>query len=927
MKLHNYLIIFLLPFLGTTGLQKAGAQNETIQNIEVDADDKHQTITGFGASLAYYEGWLPAHPNRAEIYDVIFKELSLDILRVRNAYGYDNNMIGYVKQFAAAAENSLGHPIDIMTTSWGPPAYLKSNNDKSNGGTLKYTVTDGKVEFDYAGFASWWNASLDNYNANGIYPKYISIQNEPDWEAPYESCLMRPSETVNATDTLAGYNKALDAVYEVVMQRDNPPLFLGPECIGLGYNAVENYINALDLSKLYGIAYHLYHGAEGGTNPNDPFTSTNYRKVGNFHPEVPHFQTEYSREDWFTVAGMMYQSLVQGNATAWLYWDLVWEEGGLVNLHFPWDRNRWSNPQGYNRTKDFYVFKHYSAFIHPGWKRTGTTGDSDLLKTASFISSTGDSATFIAINRSETETFQVRIQIPGYTIGEATAYTTTESTDFETSDYMTDTLLLVPPKSINTVDLRISYKGPKDMQAHACDFADQAALEAAITDWIDSQTAALEAGIAGECEDPQITPNFEGQHISLSEGGSFTVEWTITELCEPLLDDLTATFTLNTPQEIAAGTPEGREITTCIYANQAELNAAIEAWVTSETAALQASLTGGCEPTASHNYTGENFPLCDGGTVIVEWTITDRSDTVDSFTASFTMAAPEEMTYGNPEDMVQNTCNFSNYLILRETIAFWVADETTALKAGITGGCNPQVSHNFADQSLPLCEGGSLTVEWMITDACETTEGLTATFTLTAPDEITGYTAPEGREADARSFEDQSALDAAISAWVNEETNTLKTSITGGCRPQVRHNFTNQSIDLSEGGSLTIQWTVIDICENIPLTATFELKPDALNSMKILNPFAGKGIAEASVYPNPFSQNARLQFVSVKDAFFTLEVFDLTGKKTEHLNLGFYPAGKHQKMIYRNGLEAGIYFFRLQNSEGESTQGKFVIAD
>jgi len=110
------------------------------------------------------------------------------------------------------------HVVNFSSVGVGrQPAYLKSNNDKSNGGTLKYTVTDGKVEFDYAGFASWWNASLDNYNANGIYPKYISIQNEPDWDAPYESCLMRPSETVNATDTLAGYNKALDAVYEVVL--------------------------------------------------------------------------------------------------------------------------------------------------------------------------------------------------------------------------------------------------------------------------------------------------------------------------------------------------------------------------------------------------------------------------------------------------------------------------------------------------------------------------------------------------------------------------------------------------------------------------------------------------------------------------------------------------------------------------------------
>lgn len=451
---HSVSIISLLVISVFSG--SVFAQTADIKTIELKFDEKHQTITGFGASLAYYENWLTAHPNRAEIYDVIFSELSLDILRVRNAYGYDDGMISRVKQFANAAENSLGYPIDIMVTSWSPPGYLKSNNDKSNGGTLKYSVEDGAVKFDYAGFAQWWDESLDNYNENGIYPKYISIQNEPDWEAFYESCLMRPSEFVGSSDTLAGYDKALNAVYDTVMKRENHPAFLGPECIGIGYNAVENYVNALDLSKLHGIAHHLYHGAEGGTVENDPFTSANYQKVGNFHPEVPHFQTEYSRGEWFTLAGMMYQSLVEEGVAAFLYWDLIWSEGGLVNLHFPWDRSRWENTKGFNRTMDFHVFKHFSAFIHPGWKRIGTSSDGDLIKTAAFLNTAGDSAAFIAINRSLTDTFKIQLQLPGVEINKATAYSTTSEAQFTSLDYLTDTVLSLPPKSIHTVDIQIA---------------------------------------------------------------------------------------------------------------------------------------------------------------------------------------------------------------------------------------------------------------------------------------------------------------------------------------------------------------------------------------------------------------------------------------------------------------------------------------
>ncbi len=456
-RFMKFSFIFIAIALLISVLTAANAQEE-IKTISVDANQQYQSITGFGASLAYYEGWLTAHPNRSEIYDVIFSELSLDILRIRNAYGYDDGMIGRVQQFAAAAEKSLGHPIDILVTSWSPPGYLKSNNDRNNGGTLKFSISNGKVNFDYAGFANWWNESLDNYNSNGIYPKYISIQNEPDWSASYESCLLRPSEVVSASDTIAGYNKALVAVYDTVMQRENPPVFLGPECIGIGYNAVENYVNALDLSKLHGIAHHLYHGAEGGSVQDDPFTSANYKKVGNFHPEVPHFQTEYSRGDWFSLAAMMHQSLAVENVTAFLYWDLVWPNSGLVSIDFPWDRSQWTNSKGFYRTKDFYVFKHYSAFIQPGWKRIGTSSGTELIKTAAFISSSGDSASFVAINRSAIDTFKLRLQLTGYKINEATAYSTTEDKDFEAADYLTDTVLTLAPKSINTIDLRISKR-------------------------------------------------------------------------------------------------------------------------------------------------------------------------------------------------------------------------------------------------------------------------------------------------------------------------------------------------------------------------------------------------------------------------------------------------------------------------------------
>jgi len=437
------------------------------RQVVVDTATTFQTMTGFGASLAFYENWLTAHPNKDEIYDVIFRELSLDILRVRNAYDYDAGMVGRVKDFALGAEEALGKPIPILSTSWGPPAYLKSNNDKANGGTLRYTAGEGAVQFDYGGFADWWEGALDEYEQNGVYLRYISIQNEPDFTATWESCRLNPAETVNATDTIAGYNRALDSVYHMVQGRDHRPVFLGPECIGIGYNAVENYVNALDLSKLHGIAHHLYHGA----SEDDPYASTNYAKVGNFHPEVPHFQTEYSRTDWFNVAGMMYQSLHAENVAAFLYWDLIWVNGGgLVSLDNPWNPAGWSNPQkGYTRTRYFYVFKQFSAFIHPGWQRVGTTLSGNEVVGVTFMSPDRDSAAFVGINRSESETYPMHLSVPGFIIDGSAVYRTSAVENCKLSGALTDSVFSLPPLTIGTVamqlsritgELEISHAGP-----------------------------------------------------------------------------------------------------------------------------------------------------------------------------------------------------------------------------------------------------------------------------------------------------------------------------------------------------------------------------------------------------------------------------------------------------------------------------------
>ncbi|MBN2348528.1 MAG: T9SS type A sorting domain-containing protein [Bacteroidales bacterium] len=440
-------IILIASFLLSLSIYAQTIENEVLISPII----QFQTVEGFGASLAFYENWLIAHPNKKEIYEAIFGELSLDILRIRNAYDYDAEMIVRVGEFIQEAEASLGYPIKILSTSWGPPAYLKSNNDSKNGGTLKYSIPGTEVEFDYSGFAAWWEGALNEYNSNGIYPTYISIQNEPDFSASWESCLFNPEEKITSTDTIAGYNKALEAVYNMVEGRAFKPKLLSPESIGVGYNTVENYINQLNTSYIYGIAHHLYHGVD----ENDPWSSTDIAKVGNLHPEIPHFQTEFNRGDWFSLAGLIYKSFHDEQVVAYLYWDLIWDGSGLVNLEFPWDNSGWTSAKGYIKSKEFYAFKQFSAFIHPGWKRIGAYIDNNNIEVLAFLNSTEDSTSLVFINRSDVDSPSVIISIPGYTIDEAFVYRTSVDENCFYIGALNNSEVVLPSHSITTIEMSI----------------------------------------------------------------------------------------------------------------------------------------------------------------------------------------------------------------------------------------------------------------------------------------------------------------------------------------------------------------------------------------------------------------------------------------------------------------------------------------
>jgi glucuronoarabinoxylan endo-1,4-beta-xylanase len=418
----------------------------------VDVSTVYQELEGFGAAGAWYEGWLTAHPQKNEIYDVLFGQLGLDIYRLRNSYQLSDNwrsIMATSAEIIQAEEASLGHPIKIMISSWSPPAYLKSNESTARG-TLARHPGGG---YKYSEFAKWWADSLTEYARHGIHADYVNIQNEPEFLADHDSCKFTPAET----SEWAGYNLAFEAVYQELDSRmTDMPKLLAPESFGC--SASRAFIDELiDPSHVYGYAHHLY--ADGDFDNPDSFIPA----MMNFsarYGDKPLFQTEYSggsdRESISTALNLachMHNSLVHEGVCSYFHWSLFWgEKGGLVTLDFPWQAN-----PGYTINLIYYAFKQYSAFTDPGWHRVEASTDSSGLRISAFKSDDDTELSVVIINVSDID-IDLTLSLGGFSPDRSRVYRTSETEHTKYSGTFDESQpLALAPQTITTISLAGSY--------------------------------------------------------------------------------------------------------------------------------------------------------------------------------------------------------------------------------------------------------------------------------------------------------------------------------------------------------------------------------------------------------------------------------------------------------------------------------------
>ncbi|MBL7969411.1 MAG: T9SS type A sorting domain-containing protein [Prolixibacteraceae bacterium] len=431
------------------------------KQITIKASSKKQTIDGFGGSIAYYENWVVSHPKRTLIYDYLFRDLGLSILRSRNMYmneGGTNTGVNDTKTIVS--EGKKRSSFDIMMSSWSPPGKYKSNGKPANDETMATLATDASGNFVYGDFAKWWYKSLLDYKAKGIDIKYISIQNEPNWNPGYEGCIFMPTEQTVFDKILAknvkvaSYAKAFNAVYDTIAKYKSTlnvnPKMIGPEVLGIE-NAWSgrpgDYTKYMDMTKCYAVAHHLYTGTDPAT------MSTNMTILNTAYPAIAKMQTEYSDKDWLTLSQIIFNSLVIENVSAYLVWELIWPGSDFIDMENPWTSGSWVNPNGFKVGTKYYMFKQFAYFIKPGYSRVETSGSNTTLKVSAFLSQDSQKLSVIAINTSASPD-SIAISPTEYNVNSGDIYRTTDKENCILVGTYSGKYIKLPPKSITTFALQ-----------------------------------------------------------------------------------------------------------------------------------------------------------------------------------------------------------------------------------------------------------------------------------------------------------------------------------------------------------------------------------------------------------------------------------------------------------------------------------------
>ena len=402
----------------------------------------HQTIQGFGINDNWGQSFSSSDADA--LFNTSGTGIGLTILRTgMNENGSFTN--SFESTNISAVKTRAGSSAKIIGSVWSPPASCKDNNSINDGGHVKTTCYDS------------WSTTIANFaGTNQLYA--MSIGNEPDFAScgsvdpcngNYPTTLFTANEMV-AFLKVAGPKIQAKGVKVIAPEASEwehtwsnksagpnpggknssdplkcgfPPSTTGACTTGGGYDY--GHYMAKDTAAWAAfdiLGVHQYDSQVAMPWPSD---------VNGGKPNKEVWQTEMSGVKWWpeqgpssdinngvAVAGWVHSAMVDGDASAWLYW---WYKA------YNTDDNEGLLLKSGADTKRHWTLGNYSKFVRPTYVRVDITGAPSGVLASAYKGPDG-TVVIVAINKN-TSAVSLPITIAGGTAPAMMTPWVTSSTD------------------------------------------------------------------------------------------------------------------------------------------------------------------------------------------------------------------------------------------------------------------------------------------------------------------------------------------------------------------------------------------------------------------------------------------------------------------------------------------------------------------
>ncbi len=390
-------------------------------SINIDSRVKHQHVTGFGgfSPSPQWSYWLGDN-EMDKLFGKGEDQLGLNILRL-----YIANNKSYWNAGVANAKRAKKYGAFVFASPWAPPASWKSNNDEANGGSL--------LTSRYRDWAVWLNDYYKFLKQQGVTIDAVSIQNEPDWTATYQSCIWTGTQ-------MASFLKQYGSLIECKI--------IAPEAIHFTKNMHEPMLNDPEACKYLDILGGHFYGWDGSSYP---LAAQKGKEVWMTEYLINERQENGKQNiNWINDGFLFAHSIndaMLANMSAWVHYSLKRYYGCLGDGQFGTVNNQ--------ITKRGYILSHYAKYVSGTTRINHALSDNTgKLSSSAYLTPTSDSIVVMVINEGA-DTYNTTVTLPFYTRN-TRLITTTETKNMVKSNLVWEDetyqpAVSVAPYSVNTL--------------------------------------------------------------------------------------------------------------------------------------------------------------------------------------------------------------------------------------------------------------------------------------------------------------------------------------------------------------------------------------------------------------------------------------------------------------------------------------------